>query len=309
MEWKRVWRVAACVAAVAGPLAGVLGQERAALPAAATLAEMPTGSQEIGGAMSTAKAGSPIVLRGRMTPGRDVFASDVAEFVLADDAASGPCFAKGASESACVLPPGKTARIRVCDAAGKTLGVSLAGKAGFTPGSEVFVVGTVQAANGKDELVVRATGVHTPRVSPPPGWLAREQPAAAQDVSGARKGEGAMRKGERVTLRGRIGGSMSPLVDNRAMFTLVGSGVQACNAVPGDGCKTPWDYCCETREDITANSATVRLVDAKGALLRTGLKGRAGIKELSEVIVSGVVSQTGAGVLIVDADSIWVANP
>jgi hypothetical protein len=70
----------------------------------------------------------------------------------------------------------------------------------------------------------------------------------------------------------------------------------------------PWDYCCETKEDITANSATIQIVDAKGQVLRTDLKGRRGIKELSELVVTGKVAVAEAKALVINVSSIVVEH-
>lgn len=141
----------------------------------------------------------------------------------------------------------------------------------------------------------------------PASLFAATAPEDARDVSEARKSK--INEGDIVTLRGVIGGSRQPFVPGRAVFTLMGSALKPCNEIPGDNCGTPWDYCCERRSDITANSATIRVVDAKGDPVRIDVKGQHGVKELSEVIVTGKVSAVESGVLVVDATSIHVVRP
>src|SRR5205085_1318727 len=80
--------------------------------------------------------------------------------------------------------------------------------------------------------------------------------------------------GDAVAMRGRIGGGTEPFVEGRAVFTLVGRALPSCSDNMGDACKTPWDYCCETAEDIATHAATVQVVDAAGAPLRLDLKGQ-----------------------------------
>lgn len=114
--------------------------------------------------------------------------------------------------------------------------------------------------------------------------------------------------GDKVAIRGRIGGSPNPFVEGRAVFTLMGPGLKACSDNPEDKCATPWDYCCETAADIAKHSAMVQVVDAAGTPLRTGLKGVNGLKELSQVTVQGVVHQANDKILVVSATAIYVAT-
>lgn len=116
----------------------------------------------------------------------------------------------------------------------------------------------------------------------------------------------AAKEGETVLVRGRIGGSRSPFVDGRAMFTIVDASVLACSDTPGDSCRTPWDYCCEQPEDIAKHAATVQVRGTDGAVLRASLKGEGGLRELSPVIVRGTVAQTDGTVLVIDAEIIAV---
>lgn len=69
----------------------------------------------------------------------------------------------------------------------------------------------------------------------------------------------------------------------------------------------PWDYCGDTKEEILASSVTVQVVDAKGQILRTDMKGRRGIKELSEIIVVGTVASADGKAIVVSATSIVAA--
>mgnify|MGYP006138360095 CR=1 FL=1 len=59
--------------------------------------------------------------------------------------------------------------------------------------------------------------------------------------------------------------------------TLLDAAVTTCDKMPGDSCKTPWDACCEPRESLQANTATIQIVDASGKPLKTGLRGVNGI--------------------------------
>lgn len=139
----------------------------------------------------------------------------------------------------------------------------------------------------------------------PSGFFLASAPADAKTVEEVRTGAKA---GETVAIKGRVGGSESPFVAGRAVFTLVGPGIPACADAGDDHCQTPWDYCCETPEDIAAHSATIQVVNDTGALLRANLKGDHGLKELDELIVVGKIAQADEKALIVHATGIYIAS-
>ncbi len=72
----------------------------------------------------------------------------------------------------------------------------------------------------------------------------------------------------------------------------------------GDGCRKPWDYCCETPETIAANSATVQLVD-DGRDPRAIDLGTHGFEPLDEVVVVGTVGpRPNEAMLVINAEKI-----
>lgn len=137
----------------------------------------------------------------------------------------------------------------------------------------------------------------------PAGLFLEAPPADAKPVEEVK---GTVKAGDTVALRGRIGGADDPFVPGRAMFSLMGPGLPACSDNPEDKCKTPWDYCCESREDIAKHKATIQVVDASGATLKADLKGQRGLKELSEVTVVGTVAQADGDILVVNATGLYV---
>jgi len=138
----------------------------------------------------------------------------------------------------------------------------------------------------------------------PTGFFLSQEPPATKTVEDAKK---SARPGDTVTLRGRIGGAKDPFVDGRAVFTLMGAGLKPCgDGSPMPECKTPWDYCCDTSRDIAEHSATIQVVDASGAPLKLSIKGRNGIRELSDLIVVGKVKQADGHLMIVNASAIYV---
>lgn len=138
----------------------------------------------------------------------------------------------------------------------------------------------------------------------PDGIILAEAPADARDVAETKN---AAQAGERVVVRGVIGGRRNPFVAERAMFQLVDTSLPTCADKHGDGCPTPWDYCCEPKDQITAKSATVQITDGQGKPLNVSLKGKGGLEPMARVIVRGVVGQRpDENVMIVNADGIYV---
>ena len=123
-------------------------------------------------------------------------------------------------------------------------------------------------------------------------------------ISEARK----LKAGDQVTVKGKILGAHSVFVDGRAAF-IMGDPEQltSCDLREGDGCKIPWDVCCEDSKDIAANTLSIQLVDENGMVLKTGLKGKNGLKELALLTVQGTVSpQSSAESMVINATAIQV---
>ncbi|MCC6951677.1 MAG: hypothetical protein IT433_09555 [Phycisphaerales bacterium] len=270
---------------------------------------LPSDAAEIADAMKSAKVGEVVALHGHVALAKDAISKDLASFTLVDETArQGPAPASDKlPDTESGVPASARAVVQVVDSAGQPLPGGLAGKHGLRPGAEVFVTGKVLAADGEKHLVVSIQSMHVPRSSIPPGFFLASAPAEARDISEARKA-GGLKMGDQVVLMGRVGGSKTPFVAGRAIFTLMGRGLKACSDNPDDLCKQPWDYCCETRDDIIANSVTVQAVDAKGQVLRTEMKGRRGLRELSELIVVGKVTSTDGKSLVVTATGVHVVR-
>lgn len=279
------------------------------LPESHRLKAIPAGAKELNPAIKSAKPGDSITVRGRVANADDAFAAGRAEFVLVDDAAAAGVMRETGGEqvAACPLKPENRAVVQLVDSAGKPLTYSVKERSGLAAAAEVFVTGKVAAAaTAETPMTIHATAVFVPRSGLPAGMLLDKAPDPAPDVVDAKKG---LKKGDKVVLKGRIGGSKDPFVKERAVFTLVGRGIKACNEIPGDNCPVPWDYCCIPRKDITQHSATVQIVDAKGMPLRTDIKGRWDIKELSELVVVGTVAEVRGDAMVINATGIAVTQP
>jgi hypothetical protein len=125
----------------------------------------------------------------------------------------------------------------------------------------------------------------------PHAWLLAEAPADAKTVAEIKP---TAAEGDTVVLRARIGGRADPITPGAAVFIVIDPSVPSCDQIPGDNCPTPWDYCCEPRESLNANSATVQLVDAEGTPIQTDLTA-AGLKPLDEVLIIGTVAARPSG--------------
>ncbi len=113
-------------------------------------------------------------------------------------------------------------------------------------------------------------------------WLLATMPPGAIPVSEAKR---TAREGDSVVVHGRIGGRRDPMSTGIAVFVMMDPAIPHCKI---DACKAPWDYCCETPESITSNSATVQLVGDTGTPLPIDLTKHA-IKPLDEVVIVGTV--------------------
>ncbi len=131
-----------------------------------------------------------------------------------------------------------------------------------------------------------------------PTWLLAAMPTGAIPVAEAKQ---SAREGDQVVVRGRIGGRREPMNANVAVFVMIDPAIPHCKI--GE-CKIPWDYCCETPESITTNSATVQLVGDNGKPMPIDL-GRHALKPLDEIVVVGTVGpRPTAEVFVIRAEKI-----
>lgn len=138
----------------------------------------------------------------------------------------------------------------------------------------------------------------------PAGLMLEKAPDGPLEVAAAKQ---SAKEGDEIVIRGRIGGGKHPFVNNRAMFQLVDSSVPTCDEKGSDGCPTPWDYCCEPKDQVAAKSATVQVTDAEGKPLALNLDMPDGLQPQDTVIVKGkVAKKPNEATMIVTAAGIYV---
>lgn len=117
--------------------------------------------------------------------------------------------------------------------------------------------------------------------------------------------------GTEVVVQGEVMGRLSPFVDGRAMVVLGDpTKVTPCNRIPGDQCKTPWDNCCDDPDVLKKSITTIQFLDADGKVLKAGLKGYKGIKELSYLTVQGTIADgSNADNLLITAKAFNLTDP
>lgn len=136
-------------------------------------------------------------------------------------------------------------------------------------------------------------------------YLLNEEPSEVATVIEAREKSV---DGEDIALVGRIGGSINPWIEGRAAFSIVDPTLKACSDIPGDECKIPWDYCCETQK-LPTSMAFVKFVDDDGRPLKTDARKLLSLKELQTVVVRGKAQRDDAGNLTVLASGLFVREP
>ncbi len=144
----------------------------------------------------------------------------------------------------------------------------------------LLVVVSLGGCNGN----TTPAGANASQTAPAAGasWLLAAMPADAIPVAQAKQ---TAKEGDRVVVRGRIGGRRDAVNADVAIFVMMDPAIPACKI---GACKTPWDYCCESPESITSNSATVQLVGDTGRPMAIDLEKHA-IGPLDEVVVIGTV--------------------
>lgn len=158
--------------------------------------------------------------------------------------------------------------------------------------------------NSSDKRTSGGQEVSQPSAALPSGVILTSAPADPQNVVEARS---TAKAGDEIVVQGRIGGQVRPFVEGRAMFQLVDLSLPTCNMTPGDTCETPWDYCCEPKDQLAAKSVTIQIVGNNGKLLAVDLNGQHGLKPMARVIIRGTVDRkSDEKAMVIQAKGIYV---
>ena len=164
----------------------------------------------------------------------------------------------------------------------------------------LFIAGCDQGTTGESD------GAGHPNVSLPDGVLLDQAPTGIASISQLKE---SAKEGDQVVLRAVVGGRVKPIVENRAVMTVVDASRPNQCTTPDDMCKTPWDYCCASPEQLKPHLATVQIVDDHGHPLAIDLKGATKIKPQSVLVIKGKVAiNPNASTLIVNASGLYVES-
>lgn len=133
-------------------------------------------------------------------------------------------------------------------------------------------------------------------------YLLAEEPAGAKSVMELRKDA---KDGDIVVIVGRIGGDKNPWIEGKAGFWIVDASFKPCSEREGDDCPTPWDYCCESSQDLAKGTATIKFVDEQGKTINKDARELFNLKELITVVVKGKAKRDVDRNLIVLASGIY----
>jgi len=160
------------------------------------------------------------------------------------------------------------------------------------------VVGVMLTGCGKSEEQASAPSAPTTADTT---WLLASMPDGAVEIAALKA---TAKAGDEVVMRGTIGGRKDPMTAGLAVFVVMDTAIPSCADMGEDHCATPWDYCCESKESIIANNATVQLVGADGRVLDLDLTEH-GFALLDEVVVVGTVEpRPSDDILIIKATGI-----
>lgn len=132
-------------------------------------------------------------------------------------------------------------------------------------------------------------------------------PDGAKGIAEIRK---TANEGDQVVITGKVIGSKHPFVEGRAIMTIGDpTKLTSCDLHEGDACPTPWDVCCDDQDVIKASIVTVQVLDKDGKLVKADLKGLGGLKELSQLVVTGTVADgSTADNMLINATGIYVQD-
>lgn len=134
-------------------------------------------------------------------------------------------------------------------------------------------------------------------------YLLAAEPAGAKGVVDTRKDA---KDGDAIVMVGRIAGSRKPFVEGRASFSVTDLKIEPC--AEEEGCPTPWDCCCTSKEELLPAMAQVKFEGTDGKTLGVGARELLGVRELAVVVVTGKANRDDKGNLTVVANGVHVRS-
>ncbi|RYD34710.1 MAG: hypothetical protein EOP85_19600 [Verrucomicrobiaceae bacterium] len=176
-----------------------------------------------------------------------------------------------------------------------------------------LLLATVSLLSSCKEKEVTVSATASPAATgaaPSPALSAVLSAAPASEAKAIHIVRTTAKPGDEVTVSGKVMGNENPFVAGRSAFILGDPDVlTACNENPDDKCSTPWDNCCDSKEDKKRGTATVQVVDSQGHVLKEPIEGAGGIAKLSHLTVTGKVAEgSSADLLIINATAIKKAD-
>ena len=181
--------------------------------------------------------------------------------------------------------------------------VSMHSQAALLPSLLVLSMAWLPACDSKSTPPAAApTAKPTVPTTPPPAAAAPAKPSIPSGLisrgalpTAAGLGEVIQKAkvGEKVVFAARVAGRSDPFVVGNAMMVVSDPKLKPCNEREDDQCATPADLCCETRETLRMNTATVQVIGADGKPLPIALTGIEGLTALDHVVIEGVLVERG----------------
>lgn len=166
----------------------------------------------------------------------------------------------------------------------------------------ILIAASLLASCKKEEV-----STTTPSTTPPSAALSKVlETSPAGEATPIHLIRTTAKPGDQITVSGKIMGNADPFVEGRSAFILGDPEVLTpCNKNPDDACKTPWDNCCDSKEDKKRGIVTIQVMGADGRVLKESVEGIGGLNKLADVTVSGVVAEgSSVDLLMINAQAI-----
>jgi hypothetical protein len=152
-----------------------------------------------------------------------------------------------------------------------------------------LVPGLLLSGCGGSSTATTSSPTTAKAVVPDPAYQLTELPPEFKSVAQVRE-QGT--DGQEVVVQGWVAGSLQPIIEGRAAFTIVDL------TLPLPECtEEPYSYCCLPKEMLLPNLIMVKFVDDEGRTIRKDARDLLGIQEGSIVVVRGRIECSEDGVV------------